>query len=124
VLLRHDLAGGEWHYDWFIEDRAAQQLRSFRVLVDPREALEPFEGVSTSDHRLAYLDYEGPVSGGRGAVTRLWRLEIHSLFLGHRFVRVAASGGEWGCQLHGRQVEGAKWTFRRVRELPVQARKY
>jgi hypothetical protein len=24
-----------------------------------------------ADHRLAYLDYEGPVSGGRGSVTRV-----------------------------------------------------
>jgi hypothetical protein len=25
----------------------------------------------TADHRLLYLDYEGPVSGGRGTVTRV-----------------------------------------------------
>ena len=26
-----------------------------------------------TDHRLDYLDYEGPVSGGRGIVRRIWR---------------------------------------------------
>ena len=29
------------------------------------------EAVALADHRAAYLDYEGPISGDRGAVTRV-----------------------------------------------------
>jgi hypothetical protein len=31
-----------------------------------------------ADHRSAYLDYEGPISGGRGSVTR-WDCGIYNL---------------------------------------------
>lgn len=32
---------------------------------------EAIEATRIADHRIAYLDYEGPVSGGRGTVTRV-----------------------------------------------------
>lgn len=115
MLLRHDLPDGRWHYDWLIEDRAAQQLRSFRVVIDPCGASEAFEAVATLHHRVAYLDYEGPVSGGRGVVLRLWRRVIAASFLGRGFVRVTICEGDRGWQLHGREVGGEKWTFRLVR---------
>jgi hypothetical protein len=34
------------------------------------------EAVAFADHRAAYLDYEGPVSGDRGTVTRIARGEF------------------------------------------------
>jgi hypothetical protein len=34
------------------------------------KSAEPIRAIQSSDHRLAYLDYEGPVSGGRGDVCR------------------------------------------------------
>ena len=32
---------------------------------------EPLDAERIGDHRLLYLDYEGPVSGGRGSVQRI-----------------------------------------------------
>jgi hypothetical protein len=38
----------------------------------PDRSLLHFSAASLSDHRAAYLTYEGPVSGDRGSVRRLW----------------------------------------------------
>ena len=66
------------------------------------------------DHRLAYLDYEGPVSGGRGSVTRwdqgTYELEHHSddelavVLAGRRL-----AGRATLCRLGG---EHLRWEFR------------
>jgi hypothetical protein len=40
------------------------------ALAQPPGAAERIPARALSNHRLAYLDYEGPISDGRGAVTR------------------------------------------------------
>ena len=80
VVLEHDHP--ELHWDLMLE--AGAVLRTWRLHAPPPLTLPspPAAGgegrvrggavrASPSfDHRLAYLDYEGPVSGGRGTVTR------------------------------------------------------
>jgi hypothetical protein len=65
VILTHDHP--VLHWDLMLEDGEA--LTTFRLLEEPVAgtviAAEPI-----APHRKAYLDYEGPVSGGRGSVTR------------------------------------------------------
>jgi hypothetical protein len=65
VILEHDHPA--LHWDFMLE--CGDVLRTWRLAAPPRPgavvAAEP-----SFDHRRAYLDYEGPVSGGRGAVTR------------------------------------------------------
>ena len=65
VILEHD-----WpmlHWDFLLE--AGPVLRAWRLLAEPLSAFAvPAE--ANFDHRLLYLDYEGPVSGNRGTVTR------------------------------------------------------
>ena len=71
VILRHDMPPGSArpsHFDLMFEQ--GQALRTWAC-----EAL-PAIGRATlaeqlADHRLAYLDLEGEVSGGRGHVTRV-----------------------------------------------------
>lgn len=41
--------------------------------VPPSAAGPPIDAHQIGDHRKAYLDYEGPLSGDRGAVSRLDR---------------------------------------------------
>lgn len=77
VLLRHVLPDGSEHVDWMIAHTAESgaALISFRLpapLHTMREG-EELPAESIGDHRAAYLDYEGPVSGGRGHVERLAR---------------------------------------------------
>lgn len=65
VILTHD-----WpfpHWDFLAE--AGGVLRSWRLLAEPVAGIDiPAEAIG--DHRPFYLDYEGPVSGGRGTVSR------------------------------------------------------
>jgi hypothetical protein len=65
VILAHDYPMRHW--DLMLE--AGDVLRTWRLLAPP----EPGRSVAAEasfDHRVAYLDYEGPVSGGRGTVVR------------------------------------------------------
>jgi hypothetical protein len=66
AILAHDYPAPHW--DLFLE--AGPVLRSWR-LPSPLTADAPVPAESVADHRLLYLDYEGPVSGGRGAVGRI-----------------------------------------------------
>jgi len=66
VLLHHDWPTPHW--DLFLE--AGCVLRAWRLLESPRPDVD-IPATANRDHRLHYLDYEGPVSGGRGTVTRI-----------------------------------------------------
>jgi hypothetical protein len=58
------------HLDLFLE--AGSVLRSWRLPISfPR--CEPFAIEPIGDHRLLYLDYEGPVSNQRGTVVNVDR---------------------------------------------------
>ncbi len=65
VLLEHDHP--YLHFDLMLE--VGSVLWTWRLTAVPAEA--PVEGTRLADHRLMYLDYEGPVSGGRGSVRRV-----------------------------------------------------
>src|SRR5262245_18811650 len=64
VILEHDHP--VLHWDFMLE--AGDVLRPWRLAAPPQVgqavAAEP-----SFDHRLVYLEYEGPVSGDRGTVT-------------------------------------------------------
>jgi hypothetical protein len=55
------------HWDLMLE--RAGVLRTWELAEAPT-ADRPVAARSLPDHRLAYLDYEGPISGDRGVVTR------------------------------------------------------
>jgi hypothetical protein len=66
VILRHDSPQGE-HFDFMLE--AGGVLETWALPRAPEAGVE-MDCEALADHRLAYLDYEGPISGNRGAVTR------------------------------------------------------
>jgi len=72
VLLRHELPDGSWHFDWLLEhtDHPDPLLAAFRVWV-PVHSTGAFEAQRMQDHRALYLEYEGPLSQGRGSVVRV-----------------------------------------------------
>lgn len=86
VVLRHDLPDGSHHFDWLIEpmgpgaatagDAAAEpdrrELIAWRLPDSPHAAaLMTTEADRLPPHRRLYLDYEGPISRGRGSVRRV-----------------------------------------------------
>jgi hypothetical protein len=58
------------HFDILLEQEpGSPTLWTFRSPTWPIESETPL--IELEDHRRAYLDYEGPISGGRGSVTRV-----------------------------------------------------
>lgn len=72
VLLEHTTAAGV-HWDLLIERPGQERLISWRLACDPTRGVFPILAEPMPPHRKAYLDYEGPISGNRGAVRRIDR---------------------------------------------------
>ena len=87
VLLEHDHPS--LHYDFMIE--WGDVLRTWRLDRIPSETASiPAEPLA--DHRSAYLDYEGPVSGNRGEVSRIDRGEYEILAESRTSLEVRLTG--------------------------------
>jgi len=114
VVLHHTEATGD-HYDLMIE--MGNQLATWK-LHDPPEHIESeaYDIHRLPDHRPRYLDYEGPISGDRGHVTRHDSGEcvVHQ-----------RSDARWEVTFHGQRLMGnhilecidqseARWRLRRV----------
>ena len=108
ALLIHDSPRG-LHYDFFLED--GEVLKTWALPHLPEPGCEiPCEALA--DHRPLYLDYEGPISGGRGTVAR-WDQGTYSIELWtddeiivelagrqtRRPGRIAAAGGAMAVQV-------------------------
>ncbi len=112
VILVHDKP--TIHWDLMLQSGDA--LKTWRLLVEPtfEELLRgPVAAEEIHDHRLAYLDYEGPVSGDRGNVIRF----DQGTFDGNR------TENEWRLHLRGKHLIGnyilrredeAHWIFERA----------
>ena len=71
VILQHVTPPGserETHYDLMVEQNG--KLLTWAIPERPCAGLRSI-ATQLPDHRLAYLDYEGPISGDRGTVTRV-----------------------------------------------------
>lgn len=55
------------HYDLLLED--GDVLKTFTLWSFPSVGV-PMTAIADFDHRMIYLDYEGPISDNRGEVTR------------------------------------------------------
>jgi hypothetical protein len=108
---------GPDHFDLLLEQ--ADALATWRFLqkdADPRlagdEAGLPCRRIA--DHRKAYLDYEGPVSRGRGEVRRVeagtWTLSCRET----RWLRFELSGQTMRGVYELRGDDEDAWTLRRV----------
>jgi hypothetical protein len=64
-VVLHHTGFGEPHFDLLIDAEGAGPLLSWRL---SRWPLVGGDAVPAAVHRREYLDYEGPVSRGRGAV--------------------------------------------------------
>jgi hypothetical protein len=59
-------------------------------------AFEQIDATRLADHRLAYLDYEGPISDERGSVTRVD---------GGEYDVVSEANGVWRIRLRGARCD-------------------
>ncbi len=68
VILRHE-GVADPHFDLMFEIEVGSSLATWRSPTWP--IAQPTRLVKLEDHRRDYLEYEGPVSGDRGTVTRV-----------------------------------------------------
>jgi DNA polymerase Ligase (LigD) len=92
VILEHDHP----HLHWDLMLEVGDSLRTWRLPSPPQPGhVVPIEPIG--DHRLAYLDYEGPVSANRGSVHR-WDQGTFAL-VGDALRPLAVD-------LHGQRIQG------------------
>ncbi len=97
VVLRHETpldANRPSHYDLMFELDTV--LRTWAV-PDVPTATDRLQAELLADHRLAYLDYEGPISGDRGSVSR-WD--------SGQYVLVRDSDDQWTVRVSGNHWRG------------------
>jgi hypothetical protein len=111
VLLRHDLPDGTGHFDWLLECPGREGLITFRVAerID-QPGCRGFGATRAPDHRREYLTYEGPISGGRGVVSRVasGKCEVEEA---DGAIRVRALFDGRTLLFHGRRMGGDRWEF-------------
>jgi hypothetical protein len=116
VILEHDHPF--LHWDLMLE--VGGKLRTWRLSAAPAAGTQ-VSAEPLGDHRIAYLDYEGPVSGGRGSVVR-WDSGSYELSTGTEV------GDHFLIRLHGLRLQARveltridtnQWS---VRFEPVDAR--
>lgn len=95
VVLEHDHPTPHW--DLMLQQ--GEVLRTWRLASPPAPG-EPIPATASFDHRLLYLDYEGPVSGNRGTVRR-WEAGTYTGEL-----KEVPVGGEVRLHLCGGHLQG------------------
>jgi hypothetical protein len=111
VILTHDHPFPHW--DFMLE--AEGVLRTWRLLAEPA-ARQSVPAERLADHRLAYLDYEGPVSGGRGSVAR-WDHGTYDTVVTGKLDRIGLNGARdlvFAELASG--IEGVSWTFHGIEQ--------
>ena len=108
VILRHEMPPGGvrgTHFDLMLEVGGVLRTWLIPELLVPGQLIQ---AEALPDHRLAYLDYEGPVSDNRGSVSRVDEGEYEVL---------AESAGLWHVRLAGRTLRGSL-ELRQVEDSP------
>lgn len=106
VILEHDHP----HLHWDLMLEADDVLRTWRLAETP-EVGKVIEATALGDHRIAYLDYEGPVSRNRGTVQR-WDVGSFAWREYEGTTIVLELRGERCCGVFRlTQIQGEEWSF-------------
>ncbi len=75
AILRHEISTNgcrtdQTHFDWMFELNGLLQTWATAPIADFGSRTE-IEADKLSEHRIEYLEFEGEISGNRGAVTRV-----------------------------------------------------
>jgi hypothetical protein len=106
VILEHDHP----HLHWDLMIEVGDVLRTWRLAAPPTSR-EAIAATALGDHRVLYLDYEGPLSDNRGSVSR-WDAGDFS-WQTHEPDRLAVHlrGGRVQGTAVLIQVQGKEWSF-------------
>ncbi len=113
VILRHEYSpdsSQRSHWDMMFEQGDVLFTWACQQLPDRGTSVEASQ---LADHRLAYLDYEGPVSGERGSVSQ-WDQGEYQV--------IERSPARWDVELQGEKLAGRLTLTRQERvQAPWQA---
>lgn len=121
VLLYHDCPrsfGKPSHWDLMLERDAGLSTWSFETLpevwrrtlgVSTRAVSDAITAEKLPDHRLAYLDYEGPVSCNRGMVTRCDAGEYQPVEVTATLINVRLQGAKLAGVLQLKKLSHQRW---------------
>jgi hypothetical protein len=110
VLLRHECPpefGKSSHWDLMLEDDGV--LLTWSLLELPTPGGRATVATRLENHRLAYLDYEGPLSGQRGSVSRVDAGEFQWIERTEQQIVASLAGGELQGTLTAQSVGGESW---------------
>jgi len=96
------------HWDFLLEQR--DSCRTWRLLKPP-DTPGDVSAETIADHRLMYLDYEGPVSGDRGTVTQWDAGTFEWLVNSDDVVEVRLTGQKLAGRARLIPTERGGWTF-------------
>ncbi len=104
------------HWDILIRVGHAPELLAWRCLIDPSAWFlnaTDFNTVVTQlhNHRLKYLDFTGPISGGRGWVTPVIHLDAQVIWQSSTALEIRASGCNPPLKMALRNVSADKWSL-------------
>jgi hypothetical protein len=107
VILEHDHP----HLHWDLMLETGNVLRSWRLEKPPLDQ-ELIIATAIGDHRIAYLDYEGPVSNNRGTVKRWDSGNFEGDALGNEQVYVQVKGSKLQGRLKLKHRSGNEWEMK------------
>ncbi len=124
VILLHELPAGHElargaakHWDLMLEWGPA--LRTWALACEPAYGMT-CDAEQLADHRLAYLDYEGPVSGNRGHVTRWDAGQYEIVSRAEDFLNLTLQGPILPCRLSLKKGDGNHFWRVSVGAAPIR----
>lgn len=115
AILHHQVKGGE-HWDFLLEHEG--KLLSWQLFHYPLSSGNyPITCRRLADHRLMYLDYEGPVSRDRGHVRRVdsGHFQFEKLDEDHIVVQLSGYHLSGMYELLRAKANGELWAFQVAR---------
>jgi hypothetical protein len=94
------------HWDFMLE--VDGMLRTWALEAEPSPG-QPIQAEAISDHRIEYLTYEGPISGGRGCVARWDAGTYETLEQSGSLWRVRLTGAKLHGEVRLEQIEAQRW---------------
>ena len=111
VILQHTI-GDSQHWDLMLEQNSV--LVTWRLDRPPTVGDDrPIPATKIPDHRIAYLDYEGPVSGDRGFVRRVTSGEVKVISMSDQYWELEFTGGSLEGQFVLIHRQADTWEFHR-----------
>ncbi len=103
VVLEHEWNGVHW--DFMLERSGVLKTWAVDLPLEPGRELPARR---LADHRIAYLDYEGPISGNRGRVRRIDAGTYETIQWEDTMVQVVIRGGQLAGEVVIRRANSAR----------------